>query len=89
MSYENELRLLYAIVLNALALASAYRFARRRLGGVGLRRALCALVPADTIAFGRDGFRPSSSAAAALCLTIFAGFDLHLIVSSLIIRSAP
>jgi hypothetical protein len=39
-NYENELRLLYAIVLNAVALAAAYRFARRRLGGDVVRRCI-------------------------------------------------
>ena len=38
MGYEDELRLLYAVALNALALAAAYRFARRRLGGDLVRR---------------------------------------------------
>ena len=38
MGFENELRLLYAIALNAIALAAAYRFARRRLGGDLVRR---------------------------------------------------
>ena len=38
MGYEAELRLLYAVALNALALAAAYRFARRRLGGDLVRR---------------------------------------------------
>ena len=38
MGYEDELRLLYAVALNALALAAAYRFARRRFGGDLVRR---------------------------------------------------
>ncbi|MDQ3439324.1 MAG: hypothetical protein M3478_03130 [Planctomycetota bacterium] len=38
MGFENELRLLYAIALNVLALAAAYRFARRRHGGDLVRR---------------------------------------------------
>ena len=38
MGYEEELRLLYAIALNMLALAAAYRFARRRFGGDLVRR---------------------------------------------------
>jgi hypothetical protein len=36
--YEDELRLAYAIALNALVLAASYRFARRRLGGDVVRR---------------------------------------------------
>lgn len=38
MGYEDELRLLYAVGLNAIALAAAYRFARRRMGGDFVRR---------------------------------------------------
>ncbi len=38
MGFENELRLLYAIALNAVVLAAAYRFARRRVGGDVIRR---------------------------------------------------
>ncbi len=38
MSYEDELRLAYAIALNGIVLAAAYRFARRRLGGDVVRR---------------------------------------------------
>jgi hypothetical protein len=36
--FENELRLLYAIALNAIALAAGYRFATRRIGGDLVRR---------------------------------------------------
>ncbi|HEV2292905.1 MAG TPA: hypothetical protein VGR35_03565 [Tepidisphaeraceae bacterium] len=38
MPYEEELRLAYAVGLNAIALAAAYRFARRRLGGDFVRQ---------------------------------------------------
>ncbi len=36
--YEDELRLAYAVALNAVALAAAHRFARRRMGGDVIRR---------------------------------------------------